>query len=35
MKTFFNGKICLCLVIIQKIQIFLMRLTKELLANER
>ena len=32
-KSFLNGKICLTLVIIQKIQSFLMRLIKKLLAK--
>ena len=33
MKNFLNGKICLTLVTIQKIQSFLMRLIKKLLAK--
>ena len=33
MKSFLSGKIYLTLVIIQKIQSFLMRLTKKLLAK--
>ena len=33
MKNFLNGKICLTLVIIQKIQSFSMRLIKKLLAK--
>ena len=33
MKNFFSGKICLTLVIIQKIQRFLMRLIKKLLVK--
>ena len=33
MTSFLSGKICLTLVIIQKIKRFLMRLTKQLLAN--
>ena len=32
-KSFLNGKTCLTLVIIQKIQSFLMRLMKKLLAK--
>ena len=32
-KSFLSGKICLSLVIIQKIQSFLMRLMKKLLAK--
>ena len=33
MKNFLSGKICLTLVIIQKIQSFLMRLVKKLLGK--
>ena len=33
MKNFLSGKICLTLVIIQKIQSFLMRLIKKLLVK--
>ena len=33
MKNFLSGKICLTLLIIQKIQSFLMRLIKRLLAK--
>ena len=33
MKNFLGGKICLTLVIIQKVQTFLMRLIKKLLAK--
>ena len=33
MKNFFSGKICLTLVIIQKIQIFLMRLIKKVIGK--
>ena len=35
MKNFVSGKIYLTLVIIQKIQIFLMRVIKKLLAKRR
>ena len=33
MKSFLSGKICLTLVIIEKIQSFLMRLIKKLLVK--